>query len=272
MNNLLYANVTQPPHAPRLDHQHTIAYNQNMATSPKQLSFTDYRMRTGRGGPRRGAGRPRGPRPRVHHVRRGPVPKHAPCHVTLRVRSGIPSLRSRRFAREFRRTLRVACERGSFRVAHYSIQRDHVHLLVEAAGKRALASGMKSVSSRLAFAVQRVFGQRGRVLEGRYHVRVLRTPREVRNALAYVLLNARKHWQERRRAAPPVRLDEASSGRWFDGWKRRQKPVPRDPPEVAQPRSWLLRRGWRRHGLIDPAEIPGMGARARRKRGEPGRS
>ena len=215
-------------------------------------------MRRGRGGPRLGAGRPRGPRPRVHHVRRESVPRHAPCHVTVRVRKGIPSLRSRAFVREFRRTLRSASERGSFRVNHYSIQRDHVHMVIEAAGRRALGCGMKSISSRLAFAVNRVFGRRGRVLDGRYHVRVLRTPREVRNALAYVLLNARKHWKERRGTAPPVRLDEASSGRWFAGWKRSiGRDGGTDPPEVARPRTWLLRRGWRRHGLIDPAEVPG---------------
>ncbi len=72
-----------------------------------------------------------------------------------------------------------------------------------------------------------------------------------------MLLNARKHWKERRGAAPPVRLDQASSGRWFDGWKRRPGEAPGDPPEVAAPRGWLLRRGWRRHGLIDPGEVPG---------------
>ncbi len=235
---------------------------------PKQLSFHDYRMHTSRGGPRPGAGRPRGPRPRVHHVRRAPVPREFPCHVTLRVRPEVPSLRSRRFVREFRRTLGQACERGSFRVPHYSIQRDHVHLIVEAAGKGALGRGMKSIASRLAFAVNRVFGRRGRVLDGRYHVHVLRTPREVRNALAYVLLNARKHWKQRRGQAPAVRLDEASSGRWFDGWKRSSgEPGGPGPPEVARARTWLLRIGWRRRGLIDPAEVPGgpsRGAQPRR--------
>jgi hypothetical protein len=142
---------------------------------------------------------------------------------------------------------------------HYSLQRDHVHLIVEAAGKAAMGSGMKSVSARLARCAHRVFRLTGPVLDGRYHLRVLKTPREVRNALAHVLLNVRKHWQQRRGIAPPVRLDEASSGRWFDGWQRR----PRGPTgeenalEVAQAHSWLLRKGWRRHGLVDPAEVPG---------------
>ena len=86
---------------------------------------------------------------------------------------------------EFRNSLREACVRDGFRVCHYSIQRDHLHLLVESDGKEALGREMKSIAARLARAVNRVFGRRGPVLFGRYHLRALRTPREVRNALAY---------------------------------------------------------------------------------------
>lgn len=178
--------------------------------------------------------------------------------MTVRVRPGVPSLRSKRFVREFRRSLRQACERGEFRVVHFSIQRDHAHLIVESAGKAALGRGMKSVSARLARAVNRVFRRRGPVLDGRYHLRVLRTPSEVRNAIAYVLLNARKHWRQRNGSAPPVRVDAASSAATFDGWRRgTASSRGHDPPAVARPRTWLLKAGWRRHGLIDPAELPG---------------
>ncbi len=147
---------------------------------------------------------------------------------------------------------------GEFRVVHYSVQRTHVHLIVEAAGKPALGRGMKSVAARLARAANRVFSRSGPALLGRYHVKGLKTPREVRNALAYVLLNARKHWRERTGSAPPVRLDEASSGFWFDGWSR-EPPGARanDACDVARPRTWLLAKGWRHHRLIDPAEVPG---------------
>jgi hypothetical protein len=164
-----------------------------------------------------------------------------------------------------KRSLARACERGEFRVAHYSLQRDHVHMIVEARGKHALARGMKSVGARLARAANRVFSRSGPVLDGRFHHRVLRTPREVRNALAYVLLNARRHFAKARAGRrPPVRLDRASSGRWFDGWKRawgsRLGAEAPDAPrrEVAPARTWLLRVGWRRHGLVDPSELPGI--------------
>jgi REP element-mobilizing transposase RayT len=184
-----------------------------------------------------------------------------PCHVTIRVRRGVPSLRSRAFLSDFRASLRDACERGEFRVVHYSVQRDHLHLIVEATGKPALGRGMRSVGQRVARSVQRVFGRRGSILDGRYHLRILRTPREVRNAIAYVLLNARRHWQKSFGVAPPVRLDEASSARWFEGWTTRVLAPAREPPEVARPRTWLLAIGWRQHGPIDPAEVPGEVAR-----------
>ena len=93
------------------------------------------------------------------------------------------------------------------------------------------------------------------MLADRYHLRVLRTPREVRNALAYVLLNVRKHRAQAGRV-PPRGIDPASSGRWFPHWTAREVPA-RDPPVVSPARSWLLRVGWLRWGRIDPAETPG---------------
>jgi hypothetical protein len=115
---------------------------------------------------------------------------------------------------------------------------------------------MKSIGARFARAVNRVFRRAGRVMADRCHVHVLRTPSEVRNAIAYVLLNARRHLAKKGRAPATAGVDPASSGRWFSGW-RSSSPRPRDPPAVAAPRTWLLRFGWRRKGLIDLTEVPG---------------
>jgi REP element-mobilizing transposase RayT len=184
-------------------------------------------------------------------------------HVTIRVRRDVPSLREGRLVREWRRSLAEASERGAFRVAHYSLQGDHAHLLVEAHGKEALANGMKSIGARLARAVNRTAQRSGPVLDGRYHHRSLRSPREVRRALAYVLLNARRHLAKQRGAVGRAVLDGASSARWFDGWRpevaNRFLGSPELRPEVARPHTWLLRVGWRRHGLIDPGELPALG-------------
>jgi REP element-mobilizing transposase RayT len=182
--------------------------------------------------------------------------------VTLKVREGVPSLRSARLVREIERSFALACERGRFRVVHYSIQGDHAHLVVEASDAEALGKGMKSIAARFARAVNRVFERSGRVLRDRYHLHVLETPREVRNALRYVLLNGRRHAAKGRGGAlsGAVRIDPASSGAWFDGWREGVARLLRSrtvgPLPVARAR--LLRRGWRRHGLLDPSDVPGQ--------------
>lgn len=207
----------------------------------------------GWGGRREGAGRRRRPDSGVAHRSRETLSARNPVHVTLRVREGIPSLRSVRLVRELERSFRMACDQGRFRMVHYSLQSNHVHLIVEAKDAEALGRGMMSIASRLARAVNRVFSRKGRVLTDRYHARVLKTPREVRNALAYVLLNARRH--AGRRAKQLGTLDPASSGRWFDGWGRKIGAA-RDAPAVARAHTWLVLKGWRRHGLIGLDEIP----------------
>jgi hypothetical protein len=70
---------------------------------------------------------------------------------------------------------------------------------------------MKAIGARLALAVNRVAGRAGRVFTQRYHLQLLPTPRQVRNALRYVLLNARHHAA---RAAAKAR--EARVVRWLE--------------------------------------------------------
>ena len=227
-----------------------------MKKSDRQLSL-GLRPLARHGGRREGAGRKPGANPLVRHRSRRSLASRHPCHVTLRVRDGAPSLRAPGFVRAFEETLARGCERGEFRVVHYALLRDHAHLIVEAKDRHALGRGMKSLTRRMVWAMRRAFGWHGGLLEDRYHMRVLKTPREVRNAIRYVLLN-----MARRRRAALRTLDPASSGRWFDGWRRggaRRASGGEGP--VATARTWLLREGWRRGGLLDPSEVPG-GARA----------
>lgn len=198
------------------------------------------------------------------HAKRDEFRRAIPAHVTLRMRSGCPSLRTVPIVREIEKSFAIACDRPGFRLVHYSLQGNHAHLIVEADDQRALARGMKAIGARMARAVNRITRRTGRVLADRYHVRLLPTPREVRNALRYVLLNARHHVARRARRMGAL-LDPASSARWFDGWKRSERTVPsaaeraagRIAAPVARARTWLLSIGWRRHGLIDCADVPG---------------
>jgi hypothetical protein len=132
---------------------------------------------------------------------------------------------------------------------HFSVQSNHLHLVVEAQDEDALSRGMQSLSHRFAHAVHRALGTSGGVFADRYHAHALRSPREVRAALVYVLQNWAKH-------GPGGQFDPRSSAQWFDGWR---EPPPRggDSPIVATPRTWLVTVGWRRYGLIRPNERPG---------------
>ena len=227
-----------------------------MALRSRQLQLA-LAIRSKWGGARPGAGRKPGPSRRDPHRRRAPLASRHPCHVTLKVEKNVALLRNRKLVVELERSWREVCQRGRFRLVHYSIQSDHVHMIVEARSARDLACGLKAIVARFARAVNRVFHRAGRVLADRCHVHVLRTPREVRNAIAYVLLNARRHLAKRGRRPPADgRIDAASSGRWFSGWRAGVSPFV-DLPAVAAPRTWLLSIGWRRRGLIDTDEVPG---------------
>jgi hypothetical protein len=167
---------------------------------------------------------------------------------------GLPSLRSQVLLQHVRTAFEGGKQRFGMRLVHYSIQSNHVHCVVEASDRRSLTRGMRGLEIRIARAVNGELGRNGRLLADRYHARALKTPREVRNVLAYVLLNRRRHGGK-------IEIDWASSGALFDGWA-----IEVDLPDVfiatvartrAPPETWLLRRGWRKHGLIRPTEIPG---------------
>ena len=209
------------------------------------------------GGRRRGAGRK--PSGRKIGVRHGPRPPHErwhPVHVTLRARPALPSLREERLVLALRRGLAKG-SRVAFRILHFSIQTDHVHLMVEAEDRRALSRGLQGLGIRLAKAVNGVLGRRGRVWADRFHARALKTPREVRNGLVYVLQNWRKH------LSGVGGIDPCSSAPWFTGWRKASSSMS-DPPPVSPPRTWLAAVGWQRHGLIGFDEAPATHKTSRR--------
>jgi REP element-mobilizing transposase RayT len=210
--------------------------------------------------------------------------KSEPVHVTLRAR--LAPLRSQFLFPVVRLALVRASGRAPnrFRIVHFSVQRDHVHLVVEASDKRALSSGMRSVAIRVARYVNDVLSRRGPLWAERWHGRALETPREVRLATLYVLANFRKHSRRPVRAG----LDPYSSAATFDGWRGFRPTSGAPPPFAVQPRwreepasrsvdtrvqagasgasddvcqdfaprTWLARVGWRRHGLLGLDESP----------------
>jgi REP element-mobilizing transposase RayT len=243
-----------------------------MARRARQLAF---RFRTW-GGRRPGSGRPpSGERAGVSHLRRPVLSRRHPLHVTLRVVPGLSSLRDGAVFFAVRAALRAGKERFGFRLVHFSVQGDHLHLLAEAEGREALSRGLQGLGVRVARAVNRRLERHGRVFADRYHARSLRTPREARFALLYVLMNARKHGRGIRQL-PPGFGDFCSSAAWFVGWGRPRELVfgigsrPFDTfadAPVVPPQTWLLRVGAARAGPLDPDDAP-LSAPPRRLRAQ----
>jgi REP element-mobilizing transposase RayT len=147
------------------------------------------------GGRRKGAGRPPSPGgPSLPHVQRPALARRFPVHVTVRMTQRTRNLRSTKSFRALRPALLAARERFGMRICHFNVLGDHVHLIVEADDARSLGRGMKGLGVRMAKALNRLIGGRGRVVADRYHAHILRTPSEVVRARDYVLRNALKHY------------------------------------------------------------------------------
>jgi putative transposase len=212
------------------------------------------------GGKRAGAGRKKtGRRVGVAHRAR---PEHSwrfPLHVTMRAVEGLPTLRERALFGVICDAIAAANTeaklRDSFRVLQFSVQTNHLHLFVEADDADTLSRGIQGLAIRLA---RRINGalrsakgrRRGSVWNGRYHARELKTPREVRNGLVYVLHNLKKHRPAERG------LDVCSSAAAFTGWRDFEPAAPLD--WLPRPRTWLARTGWKRahRGLLFVGERP----------------
>jgi REP element-mobilizing transposase RayT len=225
-----------------------------------------------RGGKRPGAGRkPAGPRASERHKARPAHDPRHPGHVTVRIVGNVGGLRCRDLYLAIREATIVTAKRADFRIIHMSIQRDHIHLLVEADSKTALSKGMQGFSISAARQVNKAItardGERrtGKVIGDRFHARPLTSPRAVRHTLAYVLNNFRHHREDQASFARTWRVDPYSTGVMFSDWKELEGspwlyhlPPKYLPLLVWRPRTWLLAKGWRRfHPLISVREVPG---------------
>lgn len=209
------------------------------------------------GGKRQGAGRkPADPGNVISHRKRPALASRYPVHVSLDVVRDLPGLG--RHIDLLKTALYESAERDGFRLIHFSVLHNHIHLVVEARDAQALARGIQALCIRIARRLNRKLGRRGRVFAARYHARILKTPAEVRNALAYVLLNFRRHYAQQTSVPPPGGIDPCSSGQYFDGWLQLGGRAPPGAGESPLPeaRTWLLGKGWRRRGLVDWNEIP----------------
>ncbi|HSD89689.1 MAG TPA: transposase [Kofleriaceae bacterium] len=213
------------------------------------------------GGKRAGAGRPAvvGRRCSEPHVKRPKIDAHKPLHVVLRAVRGI-NLRQKVPFTAIREALKRV-DSSLVRVVHISIQRTHVHLIVESRQRLRLAHGLQGLQISMAKRLNRALGTSGQVFADRYFATPLNSPRQVRNTLAYVLNNWRHHDEHRHAFAATWTRDPFSSALVFEGWSDAPRslstPSSYEPPLVCEPKTWLLRVGWKRHPRISCFAVPG---------------
>ena len=200
---------------------------------PVQMSFAE----VGRGGRREGAGRPRGPNPKIPHRARVVFGRMTPVHVTVKMAPHVYNLRSRRSFRVIERALYHAAHGWEARLIQFSVQGNHIHLLIEAPDQNTLSTCVQRFSIRTAKGLNRMMNKRGRVFADRYHAHLLRTPTEARRARTYLRVNALKH---------AIDGDARGSSRaagWVDPYSSDAAALSFALP---RPATWLMRTGWRR--------------------------
>lgn len=232
------------------------------------------------GGKRKGAGRkPKGHRRGTPHCERPEVRLRHPLHVVLRVVADVGTLRRRKMYQAVREATIVAAVRERIRIVQISLQRNHVHLLVEAESKLALSRGVQGFQISAAKNINAMLGEdryrrrRGRVFADRYFAEIIKSPTQARHALNYVMNNWRKHKEDQQGLARTWLVDPFSSGASFPDWQELEGrdfmwPLREtyDPLVVRRPQSWVLREGWKRHGPISAREVP---SRATNSRSQP---
>jgi REP element-mobilizing transposase RayT len=224
-----------------------------------------------RGGKRRGAGRrPKGERAGSPHRERPFHDARYPVHVVLRAVRAVGNLRRRSVYHAIRKATRTTARREDFRIVHLSIQHDHVHLLIEANDKAALASGMQgfqiSAAKHLNAAISKERpgpARRGSVFPDRYHPVVIKSPTQARHALSYVINNWRKHQEDRSAITRGWDVDWFSSAPMFRDWQEHdgkavllELPPRYDPLLVHPPKTWLLSAGWKISGPVSYRAVP----------------
>ena len=213
-----------------------------------------------------GAGRPKkrwpkGVKAPASHVKREVFVKGRALHVTLRTLPVAKNLRRRDAYHAVRIAARVVLARSGFRLVHFSIQSNHIHLIVETESRVELSNGVRAFSISVAKSLNAKHGRRGPVFADRYHAKVVAKPTQMRNAIQYVLTNWLHHRPSHHEIMEEV--DPYSSGADFLGWKElggtgqfvRDQGFERVP--LAAPALWLTREGWKRGGEISVFTVPG---------------
>jgi REP element-mobilizing transposase RayT len=180
-----------------------------------------------RGGKRPGAGRKPAARRKVPHREREIFERLTPALITIRSEKHVWNLRSQRSFNRLKRALSAGRDRFGTRIIHFSVQGNHLHLIVESPNEDSLYRSMTGLNVRIARRMNSMMGRTGRVIGERYHAAFLRSRGAAFRAVRYVRENHRKHF------APKENWREGTTTDFFSSWAK--------PIELPRPKTALLK-------------------------------
>jgi REP element-mobilizing transposase RayT len=153
----------------------------------KQLDLNIYTGK--RGGRRPDSGRNRIHSKGVSHRVREKVTARTPVHINFKVLTYIqnkPCLEILHIA------ITKAQTHGLY-IIYFALQSNHIHFIAETKDNQTLTKGMRSLTICFAKRIQQLKKVNEPIQIERYHLHVLKNPKEVENALNYVIYNEVHH-------------------------------------------------------------------------------
>ncbi len=145
------------------------------------------------GGARKGSGRKKKLKGKQNHLARPEISGKHPLHINVKIQKNLPNLRTKKLFNIVKKAILRARLRG-FRINHFAVLKNHIHLIAEGKDKKQMGKAMQAFTLSLAKSINRTCKRKGKVFVDRYHLHILKTPLEVKNALKYVFKNAAKHY------------------------------------------------------------------------------
>lgn len=138
------------------------------------------------------AGRPAKNDAGIRHTKRPDLTRPSSLHLTVKIEKSKANLKNKNVLAILKKAIFNARRQG-LKVIHYSLEYDHIHLIIEADNNRTLGKGMQAFGVTLAKAINRMRKVKGQVYKHRYHFRQITSSRQLKNVMTYIFNNGVKH-------------------------------------------------------------------------------
>jgi len=140
----------------------------------------------------KGAGRPALWDKGIRHTLRPRLKKASSLHLTIKVKKIKAEIKNKAVLNLLKRAISNARKQGLI-IIHYTLEYDHINLLIEADNNSTLAKGMQSLGVTLSKGINRLKKLKGAVYKHRYHFRQISSPSELKKVMSYIFNNGLKH-------------------------------------------------------------------------------